>query len=91
MQELEQLNNKLDVLLKRYAALQAENQSLKETLSKQTKSMEQLNKKLSSLEENMLATTMAGAPSDNKDKDAMRKQLDTVIAEIDKILTSLND
>jgi predicted nucleic acid-binding Zn-ribbon protein len=91
MQELELLNNKLDLLLKKYAALQAENKSLKKTVSDQLKSIEKLNHKLASVEENMAAAQMGQSLGDNKDKDAMRKQLDTVIAEIDKILTTLND
>jgi hypothetical protein len=91
MQELEQLNNKLDLLLKKYAAVQAENKSLKKTVSEQLKSIEKLNTKIVSIEENMAAAQMGQSLNDNRDKDAMRKQLDTVIAEIDKILITLND
>ena len=91
MQELELLNSKLDLLLKKYAALQAENKSLKATISKQLRSMETLNTKLEGLEENMLAEKIGSIVTDPKEKAALRKQLDTVISEIDKILITLND
>lgn len=91
MQELELLNSKLDLLLKKYAALQAENKSLKVTLSKQLRSMETLNTKLGGLEENMLAQKMGSIVTDPKEKESLRKQLDSVIGEIDKILITLND
>lgn len=91
MQELELLNSKLDLLLKKYAALQAENNSLKEAMAKQRRSIEVLNTKLEDLEENMLAQKIGTIVSDPKEKEALRKQLDTVISEIDKILVTLND
>lgn len=90
MQELQLLNDKLDVLLKKYAALQVENARLKETIGQQLRSIETLNANLASLEQNMTATHI-GIVGGDKEKDAMRKQLDNVIGEIDKILTTLND
>lgn len=90
MQELEILNGKLDMLLKKYSALLAENKSLQQTLAKHLKVAEQQNKKLISLEEKMLNTQINAVLNDDE-KDAMRKQLDNVIGEIDKILTTIND
>jgi predicted RNase H-like nuclease (RuvC/YqgF family) len=91
MQELQVLNDKLDILLKKYTALQAENKRLKATMSYQLQSIESLNDKLNSLEENMLTIQVGRAVENSDDKDNMRKQLDNIIGEIDKILNALND
>lgn len=91
MQELDLLNGRLDILLKKYTALQAENKSLKASVNKQTQSMETLNKKLEGLEQSMLAQKVGNVVSDKEEQIALRKQLDTVIGEIDKILLTLND
>jgi len=91
MQELELLNNKLDTLLQKYTALQAENKRLKGSLAQQTRSMEELNGKLAGLEQNMAATHIGKDMLKGEDKEAVKKQLDTVIGEIDKILATLND
>lgn len=91
MQELQLLNDKLDVLLKKYTVLLAENERLKATISHQQKSIESLNTNLASLEQSMAASHLGNSLSDDKEKAAMRKQLDNVISEIDKILTTLND
>jgi len=89
MHELQLLNSRLDVLLKKYATLQSENQKLKGTIATQTKSIATLNVKLSDLEHNMMAVQIGRSVSyDEKQK--MRRQLDTVIAEIDKILITLH-
>jgi predicted RNase H-like nuclease (RuvC/YqgF family) len=91
MQELQLLNEKLDLLLKKYTALQAENKRLKDTVSQQLKSIEMLNGKLSSLEDNMQATQIGKAVINTDEKAGVRKQIDNVISEIDKILNTLND
>ena len=91
MQALQILTEKLDLLLKKYAELQAENKQLKKTIADQLKQMELLNKKFDSLEENMVAIQLGKNFLDNNDKLAMTKQIDTVVGEIDKILATLND
>jgi len=91
MLELQTLNNKLDLLLKKYAALQAENKRLKQTVSQQLKSLDLLNAKLAGLEGNIATMQTGNAALTASDKTGMRKQLDTVIGEIDKILNTLND
>ena len=91
MQALQILTEKLDLLLKKYAELQAENKQLKKTISEQLKSIEQLNKKFELLEESMMAIQLGKNVLDNNGKLAMNKQIDTVIGEIDKILATLND
>ncbi|HRO43764.1 MAG TPA: hypothetical protein PL009_13080 [Flavipsychrobacter sp.] len=90
MHELQLLNTRLDVLLKKYALLHSENKKLRITIAEQTKNMATLNVKLSDLEQNMIAVQIGRSVSyDEKQK--MRRQLDTVIGEIDKILAKLND
>jgi len=91
MQALDTLNTKLDMLLKKYAALEAENKRLKTTIAAQDKSVELLSKKLASLEQGMVSVHLGKTELDDEEKDNMRRQLDTVIAEIDKILQTLND
>lgn len=91
MQELQLLNEKLDLLLKKYTALQAENKRLKETVSQQLRSIETLNNKLSSLEDNIHTTQIGKALISTDEKAVVKKQIDNVISEIDKILHTLND
>ncbi len=91
MYELQLLNNRLDILLRKYAMLQAENKKLRETISLQTQSMATLNMKLSDLEQNMVAAKLSRTLLTLSDKEKIRKQLDTVIREIDKMLIALND
>ena len=91
MQELQLLNDKLDVLLKKYITLQAENKRLKDTIDKQTESIQGLTGKLSDLEQNMVAVQIGNSVLSDEERIKMRKQLDNVIGEIDKILTTLND
>lgn len=91
MQALETLNKKLDSLLKKYAALESENKRLKDTVARQIKSEAQLNKKLASLEQGMVSVHLGKAVTSEEEQENMRRQLDQVIADIDKILVTLND
>ena len=91
MQALDTLNKKLDILLKRFTSLEAENKRLKETIAAQIKTEAQLNKKLASLEHGMVSVHLDKAVTTDDEKENMREQLDNVIAEIDKILNTLND
>lgn len=91
MEALDKLSKKLDTLLKKHAATEAENKRLKETIAAQIKTTEQLNKKLASLEKSMVSVHIGKTVEDDEQKENMREQLDTVIGEIDKILNTLND
>lgn len=93
MQELQLLHDKLDALLKKHATLQAENKRLKATIAEQQQAINSITDKATLLEQNMLAMQMAGAGTigNGKEKVAMRRQLDNVINEIDKILNTLDD
>jgi uncharacterized coiled-coil protein SlyX len=91
MLELQLLNEKLDLLLKKYSSVQAENQRLKQVVARQLQSIEQLNVQLSALEEKVQVLQIGQAITDPEEKAAVRQQLDAVIGSIDKILNSLND
>ncbi len=91
MQELQKLSEKLDLLLKKYGELQAENDRLKKTISEQLKSIETLNGKVGTLEDKMASVRLGQSALSVNDKIAVTKEIDTVISEIDKILVSLND
>lgn len=91
MHALDELNKKVDVLLKKYAALEAENKRLRETVAKHTRIEEELKTKIESLEQNMVSVHLGKTDISDDEKQNMRAQLDTVISEIDKILNTLND
>ena len=91
MEALDRLSKKLDTLLKKYAAMEAENKRLKETVAAQIKTTEKLQKKLTSLEKDMVSVNLGKTVENDEERENMRQQLDTVIAEIDKILNTLND
>ncbi len=91
MQELTLLHTKLDKLLKKYAALQAEKDGLLATLRRQNEDMQQLNKKVAALEEELNLAKTGDVITGKDDKAAVRKQLNSLIGDIDKLLASLND
>lgn len=91
MESLSLLNEKLDVLLKKYTLLQAENNRLQTTVADQKKQIDTLSGKLTMLEENLLASQMSSTVLNDNDKEVVKKQLDTVLGEIDKLLATLND
>ena len=91
MQQLDVLNTKLDALLKKYAALQAENKSLKDTVARQLQQIDALNEKAGRLEEDRHVADIGKVVADNTDKAGVRKQIDSLSGEIDKILITLND
>jgi len=91
MDPLQLLNEKIETLLRRYAALQAENDRLKETVAGQLQAIAQLNGSLAGLEEQMLGMQIGKGLQDDQEKQELRRRLDRLIAEIDKMLISLND
>jgi hypothetical protein len=91
MQALDELNRKLNTLIKKHTALEAENKRLKDTIARQAVAEDKLKKQLASLEQNMVSVNLGGTVSDVEEKDNMRRQLDGLIAEIDGLLNTLND
>jgi predicted nucleic acid-binding Zn-ribbon protein len=91
MLALDVLNSKIELLLRKYAALEAENKRLKEAMAQQEKTVDSLRKQLGDLENGMVSVHIGKAIDDAGEKENMRRQLDNVISEIDKILNTLND
>lgn len=91
MQELTLLHTKLEQLLKKHAALQAENKALHNTVREQDEQFQKLNKKVISLEDELANNKTAEALIGKDDKSAVKKQLNSLIGDIDKLLASLND
>jgi cell division septum initiation protein DivIVA len=91
MQALDTLNDKLDLLIKKYQGLQAENKRLRDVIAGQNEELEATHKKLSVYEDGLVDRHLGNTLGDDEEKETMRKQLDAVIADIDKILTTLDD
>ncbi|MBC7552511.1 MAG: hypothetical protein H7257_00880 [Taibaiella sp.] len=91
MDTLSLLDDKLDVLLKSYQAKEMEIVRLRATIEGQNKAIQRLNKKVAAMDSNMVSVNMDSAGITEEEKENMNRQLDGVIAEIDKILITLND
>ena len=91
METLSMLSDKLDQLLKKHAELEKENVRLRATIEGQNKAVQRLNKKVTSLDHGMVSVHLGKSEMSPEEKEDMRRQLDGVISEIDKILTTLND
>ncbi len=91
MEVLNELNDKVNQLLKRYATLEAENKKLKATIEALSSKEKQMVAHIASLEDRMVSVNLNGTVTDDSEKAEMRHQLDTLIADIDRILNTLND
>lgn len=91
MELLVNLNERIDLLLRKYTAMQAENDRLQDLLAGQTAEITKLNATLALMEEKMLAMQIGQGVTGDKEKEKLRHQLDKLIAEIDHLLISLND
>ncbi len=91
MELLANLNERIDLLLRKYTAMQAENDRLRDLLAGQTAQITELNTTLGAMEEKMLAMQIGQGVTDDKEKEKLKGQLDKLIAEIDHLLISLND
>ena len=91
METLELLHGKLDQLIKRHNTLEADNKRLRATIDGQNKVIQRLHKKVNTLEAGMVSVHLCTADLTEEGKEDMRRQLDGVISEIDKILNTLND
>lgn len=91
MEELTLLHTKLDKLLKKYSAIKAEKEGLEKELRKQSNELEKLRKKSADLEGQLATSKTAEALAGKDGKTAVRKELDVLIGDIDKLLASLDD
>jgi hypothetical protein len=91
MANIELLRDKLDQLLRQYAVVKADVSKLKRVVDVKKEECAQLRRQLGLAEEQLLALQIGQAIPDAESRASSRKKLDTVIAEIDKILITLND
>lgn len=88
---LDQLKDSVARLLRRLAQVQAENGQLKARLSEQQALNQKLQAELTSTGKQLLAQGIAASLPGDAEKRQLRAELDKLIAEIDTLLTSLND
>lgn len=91
MEVLNELNSKVNLLLKRYAMLEAENKKLKATIEALSEKEKHMAAHIASLQDRMVSVNLNGTVTDDSEKAEMRKQLDILIGDIDRILNTLND
>jgi chromosome segregation ATPase len=87
---LQGLQEKLQVLLKNYVAMEKENQQLKAKLSQAQENQDQLANQLKELETKLAAASMRQSNMDPADKSKWIKQIDQYIKEIDHSIQNLN-
>ena len=87
---LQGLQEKLQVLLKNYVAIEKENQQLKAKLSQAQENQDQLANQLKELETKLAAASMRQSNMDPADKAKWIKQIDQYIKEIDHSIQNLN-
>jgi chromosome segregation ATPase len=87
---LQGLQEKLQVLLKNYVAMEKENQQLKAKLSQAQENQDQLANQLKELESKLAAASMRQSNMDPADKAKWIKQIDQYIKEIDHSIQNLN-
>ena len=91
MDGIEILQDRVSALLKRFSAVMRERDGLKKELEELRAENDDLRSRLNRAEEHTLALQIGKSMPDESAKAQARKQLDAVIGEIDKILTTLND
>ena len=91
MDGLDDLRERVAVLIKRYTASMQEQDLLKKQLSTLKLENDDLRARLHSTAQGMMAVQIGNSIPDEALRLQSRQKLDEVISEIDKILTSLND
>lgn len=87
---LQGLQEKLQVLLKNYAALEKENQQLKNKMGQVEQQEQQMAAQLKELETKLAAASLRQSNMDPADKAKLMKQIDQYIKEIDHSIQNLN-
>lgn len=91
MQELELLQQKLEQLLKRFVALQADQARLQQTVSRQTEIITDQKERILQLEKEiqLKSIVISASGTDGQEKEKLKKHLDNVIREIEKNIEML--
>jgi chromosome segregation ATPase len=87
---LQGLQEKLQVLLKNYAALEKENQQLKSKMGQAEQQEQKMAAQLKELETKLAAASLHQSNMDPADKAKLMKQIDQYIKEIDHSIQNLN-
>ena len=87
---LQGLQEKLQVLLKNYAALEKENQQLKSKMGQAEQQEQKMAAQLKELETKLAAASLRQSNMDPADKAKLMKQIDQYIKEIDHSIQNLN-
>lgn len=87
---LEQLQEKLQLLIKQYGVLNKENQQLKATLAKQENKNMELMDQLNVSKHQLAASMIQKSEMNPADKEKWVKQIDQYIKEIDAAIKNLN-
>ncbi|MEY4334688.1 MAG: hypothetical protein RLZZ196_3438 [Bacteroidota bacterium] len=87
---LQGLQEKLQVLLKNYAALEKENQQLKNKMGQVEQQEQKMAAQLKELETKLAAASLRQSNMDPADKAKLMKQIDQYIKEIDHSIQNLN-
>ena len=87
---LQALQEKLQVLLKNYAALEKENQQLKSKMGQAEQQEQKLRDQLKEVETKLAAASLHKTNMDPADKAKLMKQIDQYIKEIDHSIQNLN-
>lgn len=87
---LEQLQEKLQLLIKQYGVLDKENQQLKAAVTKQENKNKELLEQLNASKHQLTASRMHPSEMNPADKEKWVKQIDQYIKEIDTAIKNLN-
>jgi cob(I)alamin adenosyltransferase len=87
---LEQLQEKLQLLIKQYGVLDKENQQLKAAVTKQENKNKELLEQLNASKHQLTASMMHTSEMNPADKEKWVKQIDQYIKEIDTAIKNLN-
>ena len=87
---LQALQEKLQVLLKNYAALEKENQQLKSKMGQAEQQEQKLRDQLKEAETKLAAASLHQTNMDPADKAKLMKQIDQYIKEIDHSIQNLH-
>ena len=92
MEEINELNNKLDLLLKQHKVLKAEKLKLEARLEEGEQKMLEQQERIAGLEQRvMLRHLEANAALKDGEKIALRAELDAVLEGIEQMLQTLHD
>ncbi|MBN9296781.1 MAG: hypothetical protein J0I41_07205 [Filimonas sp.] len=89
--QLKSIQDKLQLLMKQYQAMQKENQQLKRDLEDQAALLEQREDEVHSLTRQLDGAQIGAKTGNSAQRDELQKRIDTYLKEIEKCLSLLND